>query len=81
MVCFAFAMIFLRQLTVVQKRIGVFIQLFSGNLFVNSSIRDFLKRSTDEINDSGSFFNMSQYMRTNLATRRILTFEIGAVLN
>jgi len=40
-----------------------------------------VRRYTDEINDSGSFFNMSQYMRIYLATRRILTFEFGAVLN
>jgi len=37
--------------------------------------------TTDEINDSGSFFNNSRYMRIYLATRRILTFEFGAVFN
>jgi len=36
---------------------------------------------TDEINDSGSFFNCSPYMENSLPTRRILTFEFGAVLN
>ena len=44
------------------------------------NLKDWL-RYTDEINGSGGFFNNPQGPEDSFATRRIFTFEFGAVLN
>jgi len=36
---------------------------------------------TDEINDSGSFFNSSPIWRVSFVARWIFTFEFGAIFN
>ena len=46
-----------------------------------TSGKSLIEKNTDEINGSGGFFNNPQGPEDSFATRRIFTFEFGAVLN